>query len=92
MSVILKPNRINLYFTFNIEMEAFIRTPFAVVLLATLGMCYPSGAPVNACESLMPNHGATSQPADTSPYQIILNDFHNPMGVLQYVPEVTYTG
>ena len=78
--------------TFNTEMEAFVWTLLVVVLHATLGMSYPSGAPVDACESLMPNHGATSQPADTNPYQIVLNDFHNPMGVLQYVPGVTYTG
>ena len=73
-------------------MEAFVWTLLAFILLATLGMCYPSGAPVNACDSLMPNHGATSQPADTNPYQIVLNDFHSPKGVLQYVPGVAYTG
>ncbi len=54
---------------------------------------YSSGAPPEACSSLQPNHdGASSQPAETNPYELDIEEFLTPSGVLQYVPGVTYTG
>ncbi|XP_064393885.1 delta and Notch-like epidermal growth factor-related receptor isoform X2 [Halichondria panicea] len=53
---------------------------------------YSSGAPPEACSSLQPNHdGASSQPAETNPYELDIEEFLTPSGVLQYVPGVTYT-
>ncbi len=54
---------------------------------------YSSGAPPEACSSLQPNHdGASSQPAETNPYELDIEEFFAPSGVYQYVPGVTYKG
>ncbi len=53
---------------------------------------YSSGAPPEACSDLQPNHGATSQPAETNPYELAIEEFFAPSGVYQYVPGVTYKG
>ena len=75
-------------------MKILVLSLIAVASLIQLGMSYPSGAPIDACESLMPNHGVASQPADTNPYEIIFSDSRSPnlFDTLQYVPGVTYTG
>ena len=54
---------------------------------------YSSGAPPEACSTLQPNHdGASSQPAETNPYELAIEEFLAPSSVYQYVPGVTYTG
>ena len=63
------------------------------VLLTQQGTSLPSGAPKQACENLSPNHGNTSQPVKTNPYELVLDEFLDPNnGIYQYVPGVTYTG
>ena len=53
---------------------------------------YSSGAPPEACSTLQPDHGTTSQPVETNPYELDIEEFLAPNSVLQYVPGVTYTG
>ena len=53
---------------------------------------YSSGAPPEACSTLQPDHGTPSQAAETNRYELDIEEFLAPSGVLQYVPGVTYTG
>ncbi|XP_064393891.1 fibropellin-1-like isoform X3 [Halichondria panicea] len=52
---------------------------------------YSSGAPPEACSTLQPDHGTTSQPVETNPYELDIEELLAPSSVYQYVPGVTYT-
>ncbi len=71
-------------------MYRYVIILFAALLQQSDG--YSSGAPPEACSSLQPNHGATSQPTETNPYELTIEEFLSSSGAYQYVPGVTYTG
>ena len=74
------------------KMKYILRVVVLVSTLATPTLCFPSGAPVDTCETLMPIHGATSQPESTNPYELDLSQFIDPEdNTVYYVPGVTYT-
>ena len=80
-----------LAFSLLVEMDRLI----LLLLISTLvspTLCFPTGAPADACVNLTPSHGVSSQPESTLPYELVINDFVDPSGVYQYVPGVTYTG
>ena len=74
------------------KMKYILRIVVLVSTLATPTLCFSSGAPVDACETLMPNHTTTSQPESTNPYELDLSQFIDPEdNTVYYVPGVTYT-
>ena len=54
--------------------------------------CFPNGAPSSACDSLTPNHGASSQDVSTNPYELSISQLLTPSGSFAYLPGASYTG
>ena len=75
------------------KMKYILRILILVSTLTTPTLCLPTGAPAAACETLTPEHlGATTQPASTNPYELVLDEFVDPEdGTCYYIPGVTYT-
>lgn len=72
-------------------MRSLLGILLLVSTLATPILCFPSGAPVDACEDLTPNHGVASQ-TSPNPYLLDLEQFRDPEdGTYYYIPGVTYT-
>ena len=63
----------------------------AISLVLPVGFCHRSGAPIEACSSLTPNHGVSEQAPSTLPYVINVNVFKDPNnGQLLYTPGFSY--
>ena len=86
-----------MFFSFLHQMKGnVVLLLLVVVVTAVYGM--PSGAPLQACEDLMPQHGSDPQ-MSTSPYQIDLSpfnvsrymDYSNNYTGYWYKPGETYT-
>ena len=64
---------------------------FVLQLLPAVVLAYSTGAPTQACSTLMPSHGVSSQAASSLPYMIDMDVFRHPStGELFYIPGFSY--
>ncbi len=55
-------------------------TGISLVLVALIrhGHCRSTGAPVEACATLVPQHGSIVNSTDTLPYELVIDTFEDP--------------
>ena len=68
---------------------SIVEVSFLFVL--PVGFSYQSGAPIQACASLTPNHNVSGQALNTLPYMIDVDVFKDPNNwELLYTPDFSY--
>ena len=76
-------------------MECYWKLILVLVSMAAPTLCFPSGAPQTACQTLAPDatsHGATPQVTDI-PYALNLSAFYDQAtGEMVYTPDAVYNG
>ena len=66
---------------------------FILVVLTSPGHCFPEGAPIEACDNLMPQHGSNMNSTFALPFELDADIFEDP-GILpnthSYTPGLSY--
>jgi len=70
-------------------MRALVAVVLLLVSTAVPVISFPTGAPLEACSTVTPNHPATAQNS-TNPYSIDLSVFDDGSGGFRYLPGRTY--
>ena len=70
-------------------MRALVTVLLLLVSTVVPVISFPTGAPLEACSTVTPNHPATAQ-TSTNPYSIDLSVFDDGSGGFTYLPGRTY--